>query len=185
VKKKYYRLRDDTYYPNRWYLGDIVNDDNNWRYSEGTSVKIPTNELKIEVYQVGLEMDFTITNAYCVPIVSQAFKEAVSAITHLQFIPVTFDKLELSTNYYVMNINKLVDAVDEKKSDFRKFTVNDPIRPDKAGQYSSFFKLIVDEKRINGESIFRLNGSSLKIIVDEFVKSKIENFNGVDLTLVS
>jgi hypothetical protein len=36
---------------------------------------------------------------------------------------------------------------DETNSDFQKFIENDPVRPDLAGHYRAFFKLIIDAEK--------------------------------------
>lgn len=184
MTKKYYRLRDDIYYPNRWYLGDIL-DENNWEYRNSANVEIPQKELQLEVYRIGEEMDFTLTEAYGIPIVSEAFKQATSTIKDLIFIPISFKDFKASTNYYVMIVNSFLEAVDEKKSSFKKFIKNDPIRPDKAGQYKYFYKLVIDSAKVENEIIFRLKGFSSAIIISEVIKSKIDFFNGIKLNLVS
>ncbi len=70
---KYYRLKDDIEYPNRWYLGDILDVDG-WELL--SSVPKIDNKLDVELYQDGDEMDFTLSdkaklikkNEYKVPI---------------------------------------------------------------------------------------------------------------------
>jgi len=177
MRQNYYRLLDDINFKERWYLGEIINQDN-WKYTSGESVNSSNFQLKIEIFQEGKEMDFTLNEAYGVPIVSESFKKSVSIFNNLSFIPVLIENRELSTNYYIMVIEKLIEAVDEDKSEFDKFTKDDPIRPDKAGQYLAFYKLIIDPSKVQSEDIFRLKGFTNGIIISGKFKSQIQSFTG-------
>ncbi len=73
-----------------------------------------------------------------------------------------------------MLIENKVDCVDEKRSEFKKFETNDPIRLDKAWQYKSFFKLVIDKSKTAETPIFRLAGFNVAIIVRDDVKRALE-----------
>jgi hypothetical protein len=74
---EYYRISEDINFFERWYLGDISVEDN-WIFNSGKAVD--TDELKdlsLDIYQHGVAMDFTFTEVYAVPIVSNSFAEFV------------------------------------------------------------------------------------------------------------
>lgn len=56
------------------------------------------------------------------------------------------------------------------------FTPDDPVRPDLAGEYSGFFKLVIDNAKANasGHGIFRLARFNVAIIVSAQIKSTLE-----------
>ena len=171
----FFRLLDNINYPQRWYLGDIIPDSDNWKFTYANQVDeaLLSNDLKVEIYKKGNSMDYTTTEAYVVPIVSASLKQALDFIEDVQFIPVQIE----GQLYYIMVVCSVIDCVDESKSEFDKYTENDPVRPDKAGDYKSFYKMKIDEKKAGLKDIFRLDGYDIAIIVSEKVKNKIENIN--------
>ena len=82
---------------------------------------------------------------------------------------------EVAENYYVMIIETQLDCVDEERSDWRKFEVDDPVRPDLAGEYRSFLNLVVDPGKIGDQHIFRIRKHLRSIIVSEEVKRRFED----------
>ena len=120
-------------------------------------------------------MDFTLNEIYSVPIVSNAVKEKLSSIAGLQFLPAKIVGSDSSLPYFVMLVTDLVDCVDEDRSEFEKFAINDPIRPDSAGQYKGFTKLVIDKARVGGRSIFRVKGLDVAIIISADVKHLLDS----------
>jgi hypothetical protein len=174
---EYFRLLDNINYPQRWYLGDIVPDDNNWKFTYANKVDeaLLSNDLKVEVYKSGIPMDYTTTEAYVVPIVSVALKQALEFVKDVQFLPVKIEE----KLYYIMVICSVIACLDESESEFEKYTENDLVGPDKAGDYKSFYKMKIDEKKVGVKNIFRLGGYDIAIIVSEKVKKEIENINSL------
>jgi uncharacterized protein DUF1629 len=179
---KYYKLLDNIYYPQRWYLGDIVPDDDNWKFIYGHRIDETTlsPNLEVEVYVDGRSMDYTKTEAYGVPVVSERLMKALSFIDTLQFIPVIIKNVK----YYVMVVCSLVDCVDESRSDFDRYEENNLVRPDKAGEYKCFYKLKIDAQRVGLNKIFRLKGYDIVIIVSEEIKHLIESASSSDAKFI-
>ena len=171
---KYYRLTDDMGYPNRWHLGQIGSVDN-WRLVH--SMPHFSQPLGIEVFRIGAEMDFTLTETYGIPVVSSRIKEALGDLEDVSFLEL--DVLEGNTqgSYFAMVTLKRIDCVDERRSEFQKFEENDPVRPDKAGHYRGFMKLRIIAKRAGSSDIFRLNRFETAIIVSEKVKDLLDNLD--------
>lgn len=183
---KYYRLQDDINYPNRWYLGTIINDDDNWKYVIGDNIDNYSSELEAKVSQDGSEMDYTITNAYSVPIVSERIKNQLYNLSDIQFIPLKIVGRKSDLKYFIMVVANKIDCIDETKSKFNKFEVNDPVRPDLAGHYRGFFRLVLDESRIEGKDVFRINKAENYLIISDRVKEALQNISasGVKMTLL-
>jgi len=178
---KYYRLRDDINFSSRWYLGDIQHVDN-WLYRNPPVEFMEPGKGSLEVYQDGREMDFTLTERYAVPIVSQDFLAALSGLEeidkpyhHVIFNGVDIIDSPVLKTYCVMVIETQQDCVDESKSDFKKYGINDSVRPDLAGEYSAFFNLVVDPTKTDNKHIFRIKKHLSAIIVSEEVKRRLES----------
>lgn len=185
---KYYRLLDDINYPQRWYLGDIIETNDDWQFTSGQKINelLLSGNLSINVYKDGKPMDYTTNEAYSVPIVSARIKAQLGDVKELQFIPVGINGKGVSLSYFIMVVTEKKSCVNEDLSEFGKFIEGDPIRPDLAGEYSWFTKLIVDQNKINGEDIFRIDKATNYLIVSEKIKKAIEDINttGVKFTEV-
>jgi hypothetical protein len=173
LEMKYYKLIDDIEYPRRWYL-DEIQDVDNWSFTKPESI-IPHMRYEINVDPKGKEMHFCTTDAFVVPIVSSKLKDILSDIPGLAFFPVKMINMNTVLQYFIMQIQNAYDCVDEQLSNFEKYKENDPVRPDKAGQYSGFVKLVVDTRKNYPSPIFRVKKANLLIIVNEVFKDKVES----------
>lgn len=181
---RYFELNDDINFPGRWYLGDIANVDN-WELS--FSWKDDFDVLDVGLVRNGLEMDFTFTECYRVPVVSLKVKKALEDFHGLSFVPVRINGKICSTDYFILIVNDVVQCVDEKRSEFQKFEENDPVRPDKSGEYRAFMRLRIDEKSVGEKDVFRLKGFEIAVVISERVKSKLDfiGATGVDVDDIS
>ncbi|SEH59429.1 hypothetical protein SAMN05660691_00390 [Rheinheimera pacifica] len=167
----YYELTDDINFPNRWYLGDVAFADN-WELAKHLD---PEREYEVEVYRDGSEMDYTHNEAYGVSVVSRKFKEALAGISGIAFAKANIIGNRPDGEFYIMAVANEVECIDEEKSEFQKFEVDDPVRPDKAGEYRGFFKMVVDPRKCTGFHIFRIKGFIIAVVVSVQVKQRLES----------
>lgn len=119
--------------------------------------------------------------AFDIPFVSEGVKGLLGGFEQdIQFIPVGINGVE----YFILNVLAEVECVDEDVSLFSKWEGGSLIRPDKAGQYKYFEKLIVDAERAKGFNIFRLAGWRVALIVSEEFKSCIEKVGQGDTIFI-
>jgi hypothetical protein len=132
--------------------------------------------LEVDVRELGRPMDFTLNEIFQVPVVSGRVRELFSDLFGALFLPAHVAADSVVGDYFVMTGLSCVDCVDESRSQFQKFEVNDPVRPDLAGSYNGFTKLSIDSARASeaGLSIFRIRGYTRGIIVDELVRERFE-----------
>jgi len=169
----FYSLNDDINFPDRWYLGDVINVDN-WSLLKF----VDTNKTyQVKIYQLGQQMDFSQNEAYGVCIVSEKFKQALAGIPDVNFAKAEVVDSEVDTEYYIMSVPSVVKCIDEERSEFQKFEVNDPVRPDKAGEYRGFFKMVVNRQACESNSVFRVAGFDIEIIVSSEIKKALEKEN--------
>jgi hypothetical protein len=178
---KYYLLRDDLEFSSRWFLGDVQNVDN-WGFNDPTPYFMEPAIYTLDVYRKGTEMDYTSTEAFGVPVLSKKAKDALSGLPeidepyyHTVLEPVNIEGMSVEQDYFVMIIETQLDCVDEARSEFEKYVVDDPVRPDKAGQYSAFFSLVIDPEKVGDHHIFRVKSHLGSIIVSEEVKRRFED----------
>ncbi|WP_148059445.1 imm11 family protein [Sinobacterium caligoides] len=152
-------------------MGDIAFADN-WELSQHLD---PEREYEIEVCRDGSEMDYTCNEAYGVSVVSKKFKEALSSVADIEFAKANIVGKKTDSEFYIMAVPKELECINEEASEFQKFKVNDPVRPDKAGEYRGFFKMVVNPKKCEGFNIFRVKGFSIAIVVSAKVKQNLES----------
>lgn len=181
----YYSISDDLAVADRWYLGDVDVEDN-WVFSYGKRVNINDfGDLKVEIDRAGIPLDFTKTDAFGIPIISEAFAEQLFEYGEfIQLVPVAIEKAKSS--YYILVVTRLIDCVDEENSDFEKFEEGNEIRPDKVGEYEAIYILKIKKDRVRAP-IFRLAKYDIEIIISEEIKTKLESANliGLKFSLVS
>lgn len=170
---RFYRLTDDVYHPNRWYIGDVLFSDN-WDLKHSVD---NNKSYEFVVHQSGSEMDFTCSSAFGVCVVSQEFKDSIEGTPGIEFAKANISEGASNTDYYLMAVSNEVTCIDESQSEFDKFEMNDSIRPDLAGDYSGFFKMVVNPELCAEHEIFRIKGFSCAIIVSRKIKDKIESAN--------
>ncbi len=174
---KYFRLLDDIRFPDRWHLSTVHNVDN-WLLTRAPMLAMddPLRDqvFRVELRQTGVSLDYSLAGYAGVPVVSFEALQAISGLDGFTAIPAKIDGLQQKTSYYILHIWDIVDCVDEKLSKFEKYQVDDSVRPDLAGNYSAFFKLIVDASRTHNRHIFRLARSGPEVIVSEEVKRRFE-----------
>ncbi|CAI8817198.1 MULTISPECIES: imm11 family protein [Pseudomonas] len=177
---KYYLLREDVQFPERWYLGDIKHC-NNWLFIDPPSEYMEPCTYALEVLEEGVSLDFSLAGYASVPILSEKARDALVGIPDVDepymnvvLEPVTVAGEHAHDRHYVMIVETQLDCVDESRSAFKKYEVNDPVRPDRAGEYSVFLSLVIDPARVQGKHIFRVKKHSGALIVSEEVKLRLE-----------
>lgn len=142
MMRKFYRFRDDMNIPGRWHLDDPIDDEGSdpRRFNRGITVDA-RSALSIDVQVSGMPLDFTLT-AFVVPIASSRLTDAFARIAASDFqrVPVTVGG---KRGYEIVNATKVVQCVDENRSEFIKWTELDG-RTDLVGQHRMFAKLLID-----------------------------------------
>ncbi|RFZ84317.1 hypothetical protein DYU05_01440 [Mucilaginibacter terrenus] len=148
-----------------------------WKYVSPGRVDIPQKELFITTRKKGIPLDFTIAD-FELLIVNDKVKDLISE-EEVQFIPVKLEaQPDVKLNYSLMVINNEIECVDENKSVFMKWEKDDLVRPDLAGEYEFFEKLVLDPDNIPQQAhIFRLKNYHISIVISEKLKLLFEESN--------
>jgi hypothetical protein len=173
--KNFYRLQDELNKPEgRWFLGSInfEGEWDFWRYVSAGEVDISSKELFVNIRDMGIPLDFTMAD-FELLIVNSKVANLVDK-EEVQLIPLKVDGFKSEEVYYLMIVKNEFDCVDEEKSSFDKWEPNNSIRPDKAGQYKTFYKLVVKPESVTGKNIFRIKDYNGIIIISEDLKKKFE-----------
>jgi hypothetical protein len=189
----YYEIKADFYeFPNQYFITEIDGFDNPRAQLDWDEFLLEYLLNKQKKYFATIEsgeqeVDFTTTfYGFCV--VSEKFANllALEKISDCLIVPLAFDKV-LSQKFYLLVDSLRYDCVDEINSDFQKFLENDPVRPDLAGRYRAFFKLIIDASKTENADFFRLVNEDATVIVSQKIKEIYDNNNltGASFTKVT
>lgn len=171
--RRFYRLMEDMTVSDRWHVGEIESDGDSVSDALWTGRRWTNGQdLHGSVSHAGRQLDFFLTS-FAVPIATVRLAGAVAGVAgaDLQRIPVLIDN---ATGYEVLNALRVIKCVDEQRSEFIKWTKDDH-RADKAGQYRSVTRLLLDAKLVPEHAqIFRIDGWKVCLIVSEAVKGVME-----------
>lgn len=177
---RYYLLRQDVAVPGKWVLGDVRHV-NNWFCIEPPVNFMEPGTYTLDVRFDGGEVDYSLAGYASVPVVSSKACTALSGLPevdepycHVVFEPVRIENKAVRQAYFLMIIETQIECVDEKKSVYKKFQADDPVRPDLAGHYQVFTDLVIDPEKIGHQHIFRVKNYVSAIIVSEEVKRRFE-----------
>ena len=177
---KYYLLRQDVAVPGKWVLGDVRHV-NNWHFSDPPVNFMEPGKYALDVRFDGVEVDYSLAGYASAPVLSEKACSSLAGLPEIDepyrnvvFEPVQIEGKLVFQNYFLMIIETQIDCVDEEISSFNKYCADDPVRPDLAGEYRSFFNLIVDPAKIGSHHVFRLKKYLGVIIVSEEIKLRFE-----------
>lgn len=168
---RYFKLLDDVQIPRRWHLGDVVTS-TGFTPRLRVGLRCDDDDLAAEPGTQGLPLEYSLTS-FAVPIVSEHLSAEICGIAgeDVQRLPVNIPEVY---GYDVLNILRVVDCLDEARSEYIKWKEEDH-RADLAGQYRSVTRLRVDHERIPEDAhIFRIERWPIGIVVSEGMKAAME-----------
>lgn len=164
---RYFELIEDVERDGRWFLGAMTVDGESIDARVFTYARPYNREgrLRCSVERSGERLDFTY-GSFRSPIVTPRLMSELSdlASDNVQFLPIAIDG---AGDYYVANVVRGVDCVDEARSRFTKFDATSA-RPDRVGEYEIITKLVIDRLRAaHGGNIFGIKRWHPALVVSE------------------
>jgi len=170
--KKYFELLDDLTIPGRFHFGKISFKDGSEPRLRACIIQKPC-PLFAEVTQPGKQLEFFLTS-FAIPIAGLPLSRVIANIAgrDLQIMPIDIVGYK---GFEVLNSLRIVRCLDEKRSEFVKWTERD-FRADLAGQYRQITKLHLDSAQIPEDAhFFRVDGWQIALIVSEEVRTAMES----------
>lgn len=178
---KYFRVWPDVDIQGRWHLGDIRHT-NNWFLINPIVEFMEPGDYELDVSVQGLEMDHSFAGYADASVVSEKFRSAVADLPEVSepYKNVVMERVfiegqDVQQSYFMMIVETRVDCVDESKSQFIKYEANDPARPDRAGDYRAFTKLVIDAEKAAGWHIFRIARHPTALVFSGEVKRRLDD----------
>lgn len=183
MTRRFFALTEDVYVSGRWYLSDPVEQGGGgvndiWRFTEGERVAVGEH-LMVPIQRPGKELDFTAAGAASTPIVSARIASSFKELSpdDVQIFPVGIDGA--CESYFLLVVTKLIECIDDNACRKVERWSPEDGRPEKIGQYRSIYGLRIDPVKAESVRVFRLWGWPLPIIVDEEVKTALEQIGMV------
>lgn len=179
----YFRIHFDPNLRSQWFLDTpISNSGDEWAFWRLRGNVLGNDDLKVwrtKVIRSGQTLPFSFAG-FDVPIVDRQVGQLITeeAPGQVQLLPLEIEKTDdgvLHSGYFILVATKAVRCVDERRSDFIKWEVNDN-RPDKVGEYRMISKLSLDSSLIPHDlKIFRIQGWQQALIVSESLAKSLRN----------
>lgn len=181
----YYRLHDkNSAYPDRWYLGSPLTSDGEELdariFTVGRSVPDP-GALRLPIIRPGAAQEFTMAD-FDMPVLATSFFEHLRLVApdDFQALPVAIEGQ--SGDYSIINVLRVVDALDESRSTVVRWRADAPL--DLAGTYLTVTDIHIDPSRVAAQQMFRLDGWISALIVSERVGAVLADATGAVLERV-
>ncbi|WP_238539770.1 imm11 family protein [Corallococcus macrosporus] len=162
----------------RWLIETPTRDsgeafDEPWMFADGR-VLPDLGPLAARIAHPGTRRSFDLSVIEAAPIVNEAIADVFRTLASgdVQLFPVTVEGAP--ERYFVVNVTKVVDAIDEARcQEVHHYDEDDP-SPDYPGEYNWIYGLRIDPLRTDGAQVFRLKKFKTAFIVSEDVKNALE-----------
>ena len=186
----YFSLEDAVEIKNRWFLNGLRNSSGvvldsqeltrGHEFAATNSIRLSLRDkaqvvevpfpLQLGMRRSGASLDFTFAD-FDLPVVSERVGNLLGAIAgpDIQRFPVRIDGVK--GKFEIINVVRLIDCIDIRRSEIQWYEPDNDIRPDLAGKPEMITKLRIKSDVVNGSDIFRLSDWKIALIVSDRVRS--------------
>ncbi|WPB75529.1 suppressor of fused domain protein [Archangium violaceum] len=177
MAQRYFELIDEMSSPDRWLLGDPVDEQGNEvrtrQFMSGEPSRFD-GRLRVPIYHPGTSLDFSRADTSGIPVVSQKVADVLLTLApgDIQLIPVEMDSRP--EPYFLVNVSRLVKCIDDEACEEVLYWKPEDGRPDKVGQYRDVYGMRIDPSKVGDVKVFRPWGYKGSLIVSEDIKEALE-----------
>ncbi|WNG29521.1 hypothetical protein F0U62_40140 [Cystobacter fuscus] len=190
MAQRYFELTEDMTSPDRWLLGDPVDEQGcevrTRQFMSGESIRFD-GRLRVPIYHPGTPLDFTRVDPGAIPVVTEKVARILTELApgDVQLFPVEVESRP--ETYFLVNVARLVKCIDDEASAEVQYWKPEDGRPEKVGQYRDVYGMRIDSSLVAGAKVFRPWGWRVALIVAEDVKEALEctGATGLDFTEVT
>jgi hypothetical protein len=156
----------------RWHVGEIVDPDGTGLVMDTCEPVTAPGPFCAAISRQGTPLDFFLTS-FNAPIAANTLAAAIRAVvgSDVQYIPIHIQGHGTMT---ALNALKRVQCVNERRSSFVKWTIDDG-RPDRLGGYRQIGNLVLDQVSIpRNAHFFRVHGWEVALVISETAKRAME-----------
>jgi hypothetical protein len=184
MARRYFELTEDMTSPDRWLLGDPLDEQGTEvrgrRFMSGEPTRVD-GRLRVPVYHPGTPLDFTRVDTGGFPVVSEKVARVLAEVARgdVQLFPVEVESRP--EPYFLLNVACLVRCIDDAACVEVSYWTPEDGRPDKVGQYRAVSGLRIDPSKVGDARVFRPWGYRGTLLVSEEVKEALERTGATGL----
>jgi len=190
MARRYFELTEDMTSPDRWLLGDPLDEQGKEvrgrRFMSGEPTRVD-GRLRVPVYHPGTPLDFTRVDTGGFPVVSEKVARVLAEVARgdVQLFPVEVESRP--EPYFLLNVACLVRCIDDAACVEVSYWTPEDGRPDKVGQYRAVSGMRIDPSKVGDARVFRPWGYRGTLLVSEEVKEALERSgaSGLEFTEVT
>lgn len=184
MAQRYFEVTEDMAFPDRWLLGDPIDERGNEVRARPFMGGEPTRldgRLRVPVYHPGTSLDFTRVDTGAIPVITEKVARILTELApgDVQLFPVGVDSRP--ETYFLLNVTRLVKCIDDEACTEVLYWNPADGRPDKVGQYRDVYGMRIDPSKVAGAKVFRPWGWRVALIVSEDVKEALERTGATGL----
>jgi hypothetical protein len=184
MARRYFELTEDMTSPDRWLLGDPLDEQGREvrgrRFMSGEPTRVD-GRLRVPVYHPGTPLDFTRVDTGGFPVVSEKVARVLAEVARgdVQLFPADVDARP--EPYFLVNVARLVKCIDDAACTEVSYWTPEDGRPDKVGQYRAVSGMRIDPSKVGDARVFRPWGYRGTLLVAEEVKEALERTGATGL----
>ncbi len=182
--KRYFELNDDMSRPDRWLLGDPLDE----KGKEVRALQFMSGEpthvdgcLRVPVYHAGTSLDFTCVDTGGFPVVTEKVARVLAELApgDVQLFPAQVQSR--SETYFVVNVARRVKCIDEATSEEVQYGDPEENWPDELGYYQAVYGMRINPSQVGDAKVFRPWGYTGSLLVAGDVKEALERMGATGL----
>jgi uncharacterized protein DUF1629 len=184
MAKNYFELTDDMSRPDRWLLGDPIDEQGKevrgLQFMSGEPTRLDGRH-RVPVYHPGTPLDFTRVDTGGFPVVTEKVARVLAELApgDVQLFPVEVESRP--EPYFLVNVARRVKCIDEAASEEVLYEGPEDNWPDELGYYQAVYGMRIDPSQVGDAKVFRPWGYTGTLLVSEDVKEALERTGATGL----
>ncbi|HYO73426.1 MAG TPA: DUF1629 domain-containing protein [Archangium sp.] len=184
MTKRYFELNDDMSRPDRWLLGDPLDEKEKkvraMQFMSGEPTRFD-GRLRVPVYHAGTSLDFTCVDTGGFPVVTEKVARVLAELApgDVQLFPAEVQSRP--ETYFVVNVARRVKCIDEATSEEVQYGDPEENWPDELGYYQAVYGMRIDPSQVGDAKVFRPWGYTGSLLVAGDVKEALERMGATGL----
>jgi hypothetical protein len=187
MAQRYFELTEDMTSPDRWLLGDPLDEQEKevraLLFMSGEPTRFD-GRLRVPVYHPGTSLDLTCVDTGGFPVVTEKVARVLAELApgDVQLFPA--DVESRPEIYFVVNVARRVKCIDDDRCAEVRYGEPEDNWPDELGHYRAVYGMRIAPSLVGDAKVFRPWGYTGSLLVAEDVKEALERTGATGLKFV-